>query len=59
MFPQQAEKQGNHQPAGKTPMKKKKEEKKKRKSVIIHSHVKDCEEERKCDKLIHSNKDRL
>lgn len=49
LFSEQAEKQGNHHPVGKTPMK----------SVIIHSYVKDCEEERKCDKLIHSNKERL
>lgn len=49
LFSELAEKQGNHHPVGKTPMK----------SVIIHSYVKDCEDERKCDKLIHSNKERL
>lgn len=49
LFSEQAEKQGSHHPVGKTPMK----------SVIIHSYVKNCEEERKCDKLIHSNKERL
>lgn len=49
LFSEQAEKQGNHHPIGKTPMKR----------MIIHSHVKDCEEERECDKLIHSNKERL